>query len=373
MPAAAERRLTVVLVDDSSSVRAVLRRLLARAADIQVIGEAADGETAVDLVDRLRPDVLLLDIVMPILDGFGVLARLRRDRPVPTILLTSRADRSEVRAAFQALGSGAVELLPKPEDPESWRLLADTLPAAIRAAAAARVTPALAAGGEPGAHAASAASPTGGGSGAFALPAPARPAPPGRAGRAFAWLAIGASTGGPAAVRDLLAALPAPAPFPILVVQHIAAGFESGLAEWLAATLGLDVRIALAGEKPGPGAVRIAPGGAHLRLGAEGRLELDGITPPRRGHRPSVDELFFSLDQGGALHVVAVLLTGMGTDGAEGLRALRRAGALCCAQDEASSAVFGMPRAAIELGAAELVLPPAAIGRELARRLRETR
>ena len=157
-------KLTVVLVDDSSSVRAVLRRLLAKAEDIQVIGEAADGAAAVELVERLHPDVLLLDIVMPVLDGFGVLSRLRRDRPVPTILLTSRADRAEVRAAFQALVSGAVELLPKPEDPESWRLLAETLPAVIRAAAAARVAPAAAGGTRP----------AGGGSGAFPIPAALR-------------------------------------------------------------------------------------------------------------------------------------------------------------------------------------------------------
>jgi two-component system chemotaxis response regulator CheB len=372
VPSATPGKVTVVIVDDSSSVRAVLRRLLARAPGIQVIGEAADGETAVDLVERLRPDVLLLDIVMPQLDGFGVLARLGRGRPVPAILLTSRADRAEVRAAFQALGSGAVELLPKPDDPESWRLLAETLPAVVRAASAAKL-PAVPAAPEqrlphlPPSHPLPPLDP-------LAAPGPSSPAAPRpRSGREVSWLAIGASTGGPAAVRDLLANLPAPAPFPILIVQHIASGFETGLAEWLASTLGLDVRIALAGELPGPGAVRIAPGGVHLRLGPDGRLELDDVTPPRRGHRPSADELFHSLARGAASRGVAVLLTGMGTDGANGLRELRTAGALCFAQDEASSAVFGMPRAAIELGAAELVAAPSAIGGEIARRLRETR
>ena len=307
---------------------------------------------------------------MPQLDGFGVLARLRRGRPVPAILLTSRADRSEVRAAFQALGSGAVELLPKPDDPDSWRLLAETLPAVIRAASTAKV--ASSARSAAAAAPAPASSRRAGLDGSPMAPTPPQ-APTPRAGREISWLAIGASTGGPAAVRDLLATLPAPAPFPILIVQHIASGFESGLAEWLASTLGLDVRIALAGELPGPGAVRIAPGGTHLRLGPDGRLELDSVTPPRRGHRPSVDELFHSLERSFAPRVVAVLLTGMGTDGAEGLRDLRKAGALCFAQDEASSAVFGMPRAAIELGAAELVAAPPAIGLEIARRLRESR
>jgi len=191
-----------------------------------------------------------------------------------------------------------------------------------------------------------------------------------RAGRDIAWLAIGASTGGPAAIRDLLAALPAPAPFPILVVQHIASGFASSFAEWLAATLELEVRVAVAGEQPGPGAVRIAPGGAHLRLGPSGRLELDRATPPLRGHRPAIDELLRSLDQGEAHRVVAVVLSGSGTDGAEGLLELRQAGALCFAQDEASSALFSMPGAAIALGAAEQILPPRAIGEEIARQLR---
>ncbi|HEX4954703.1 MAG TPA: CheB methylesterase domain-containing protein [Thermoanaerobaculia bacterium] len=182
-------------------------------------------------------------------------------------------------------------------------------------------------------------------------------------------MALGASTGGPAALRDLLAELPAPLPLCVVIVQHIAGGFEFDLADWLGSSLGLDVRPALDGESPRPGVVRLAPAGAHLRVTDDGRLAVDTKTPKRRGHRPSVDELFLSLAAAWPHDTAAALLTGMGTDGAEGLLALRRAGAFCLAQDEESSAVFGMPHAAIELGAAELALPPRAIGRELARRM----
>jgi chemotaxis response regulator CheB len=183
------------------------------------------------------------------------------------------------------------------------------------------------------------------------------------------WLALGASIGGPAALRDLLAELPWPAPLRIVIVQHIARGSERELAQWLGSALGLDVRLALDGERPPPGAVRLAPAGAHLRVTAGDRLALDAAKPPRHGHRPSVDELFLSLAALAPHHTAAALLTGSGADGAEGLLALRRAGALCLAQDEASSEASGMPRAALALGAAEHALPPRAIGRELARRL----
>ncbi len=344
------RTVTVLIVDDSPSVRAVLRRFLSRTPEIRVLGEAADGEAAVEAVERLRPDVLLLDLVMPKLDGFGVLARLAKTGPVPTVILTSRANRSEVRSAFEALRAGAVELLPKPEDPDSWRQLSETLPRVLRAAAAVE-------------------RPVRSASDARVVAArPRRVADESRAGE-LRWLALGASTGGPAALRDLLAVLPAPPPTRILVVQHIARGFEAGLADWLAGSLGLDVRVAVEGERPRPGTVRIAPAGAHLLVGKDERLTLDAATPTRRGHRPAVDELFHSLAATAARATAAVVLTGMGTDGAEGLAELRRAGALCFAQDEASSAVYGMPKAALEAGGAEVVAPPQAIGEMLARRL----
>ncbi|MFN7941864.1 MAG: chemotaxis protein CheB [Thermoanaerobaculia bacterium] len=346
--------LRVLIADDSSSVRAVVRRFLARAADVEVVGEAANGAEAVDLALRLRPDVLLLDLEMPVLDGLGVLARLRGAAALPTVILTARTGRPEQRRAFEALRAGAIEVLAKPEDPEHWRELAETLPRTLRAAAVPRGAPP-------------------------ARPSrPSRPAASGAAGASvwgavsgepLEWIGIGASTGGPAVLRELLAALPPIAPARILVVQHISPGFEEGLAEWLAGALGLDVRVARGGEEPPGGSVRIAPPGAHLRLGAEHWLELDAATPPRRGHRPSADELLASLARHAPRRSAGVLLSGMGTDGAAGLLELRSAGGFTLAQDEATSAVWGMPRAALERGAVDLVHPPAALAAELARRL----
>lgn len=184
------------------------------------------------------------------------------------------------------------------------------------------------------------------------------------------WLALGASLGGPVALRDLLAELPSPSPLRVVIVQHIAPGYEVDLADWLRGSLALDVRLALDGERPPPGSVRVAPAGAHLHVTSEDRLELEDATRSPGGHRPSVDELFLSLATAAPHDTTVALLTGTGSDGAQGLAALRRAGAFCLVQDEASSVAFGMPRAALELGAAELVLPPREIGRELVRRLR---
>jgi chemotaxis response regulator CheB len=183
------------------------------------------------------------------------------------------------------------------------------------------------------------------------------------------WLALGASIGGPAALRELLVELPTPAPLRVVVVQHIAHGLERQLADWLAGELGLDVRPATDGELPPRGAVRFAPASSHLRVRADGRLQLAAATPPRGGHRPSIDELFDSLAETFPRETAAILLSGTGEDGARGLLALHSAGALCRVQDEASAAAHGMPRAALDLGAAEIASSPRDLGRELATRL----
>jgi two-component system, chemotaxis family, protein-glutamate methylesterase/glutaminase len=347
----------VLLVDDSPSVRAVLRRFLARTSDISVVAEAADGAQAVQAVLDHLPQVVVMDLQMPVMDGYGAIERIMTLRPTPILVLSSRANRNQMQTAFEAIRRGAIEVLPKPEDTGSWEVLAASLPRTVRVVAAARPRalppPARARRGS-------------GGTGAGARPASTASAAGARGGGGLRWVAIGASTGGPAAIRELLDEVPPEPPVSFLIVQHIAAGFEAAMAEWLNKELPLDVRLARDAESPRRGAVRLAPAGAHLRLDAGGVLRLDAETPARRGHRPSVDDLFRSCAESFPRQSAGVLLTGMGADGVEGLAALRSAGALTLVQDEASSVVFGMPRVALERGAAERALPPRDLARALA-------
>jgi two-component system chemotaxis response regulator CheB len=333
----------VLVADDSPSVRAVLRRFFARTDDIEVVAEAADGVQAVSAVLAHHPEVVIMDLLMPIMDGFAAIEQIMAQRPTPIIVLSSRANRDQMRTAFQAIQRGAVEVLPKPEDTASWELLAASLPQTIRNVASARPRPSLVSEPRPRLEPLALDNPTD-----------------------LQWVVIGASTGGPAALRAFFDEIPAGAPARFLVVQHIALGFELGLAEWLNKELAMDVRVATDGETPRPGSVRLAPGAAHMRLEAGGVLRLDPTSPARRGHRPSIDELFLSCAAVAGRQAVGILLTGMGSDGVDGLGALREAGALTMVQDEASSVVFGMPRVALERGAATIARSPRELARSLA-------
>lgn len=389
---AGERPIRVLVVDDSASVRAVLRRFFSWTDEVELVGEAKDGAEAVALTRELHPDVILMDLVMPGMDGYQAIEQIMSRWPTPILVLSAKANRDQVQTAFDAMRRGAVDVLPKPEDADAWRHMANTLPRALREIVAnhhprpLNPAPAAAGRGEGGER---------GGAGT-AAPGRRRPAFSPAVGplaaaeagqetrdaaaeedcaeeeehygrRTLRWLAIGASTGGPTAVCDLLAGLGPRPPVTALVVQHISPGFELGLVDWLSNSLPLDVRVARHGETPPPGSVRLAPPGYHLHLTADGRLELDRRTPPWRSHRPSVDELFFSLARTVPEKVAAALLTGMGTDGVQGLAQLSHAGAVTYVQDEASSVVYGMPRAALERGAARIALPPVEIGRRIAR------
>ena len=335
--------LRVLLVDDSGSVRAVVRRFFSWTGDIVVVGEAADGESAVEKVLDLSPDVVLMDLMMPGMDGYAATERIMEVRPTPIIVLSSSANRNQMRIAFEAMRRGAVEVLGKPEDTESWRQLADTLPEMVRTAAAAQARPS-----QP------------------SKPRARRPPEVETVARRLRWVGIGASTGGPAALRELLEAMPESFPYTLLIVQHITAGFEAGLADWLNREFAFDVRLASDGEEPPPGVVRLAPGGAHLRLEPGGVLRLDRASGPRGGHLPAADVLLSSIAASHPTTSAGVVLTGMGSDGADGLAELRAAGGVAIAQDEASSVVYGMPRVAVERGAAEIELSPRQIGRYLA-------
>lgn len=343
--------IRVLLVDDSPSVRAVLRRFFAKTRDIKVVGEAADGEQAVQAVLDLQPQVVVMDLQMPVMDGYAATERIMAVRPTPIVVLSSRANRNQIQTAFEAMKRGALEVLPKPEDTPSWQHLADSLPETVRTVAEAQAAP------RPRLRPLTPRQQT---------PPPQTAALPGISSE-LRWVAIGASTGGPAAIRELLDEIPADIPVGILIVQHIASGFELGFADWLNKELPLDVRLAQDGERLRRGTVRLAPGGAHLRLEEGGVLRLDPDTPARRGHRPSVDEMFLSCAAHCPREVAGVLMTGMGSDGVEGLLALRQAGGVTLVQDEASSVVFGMPRVALEKGAADIALPPRALARTLMR------
>jgi two-component system chemotaxis response regulator CheB len=341
--------IRVVLVDDSPSVRAVLRRFFAKTPDIQVVGEAEDGGQALRAVLDFQPQVVVMDLLMPGMDGYAAIEQIMAVRPTPIVVLSSRANRNQMQTAFEAMRRGALEVLPKPEDTPSWQQLAESLPDTVRAIVEAQAQPRPKRQRTPDPEARLAATSAASGT------------------QELRWVAIGASTGGPAALREFLEEVPADVPVGFAVVQHIASGFELGLADWLNKEFPLDVRLARDGEVLRRGALRLAPGGSHLRLEAGGVLRLDNESPARRGHRPSVDDLFFSCAESCPREVAGVILTGMGSDGVEGLLALRKAGGLTLAQDEASSIVFGMPRVALERGAADVALPPRALARALAR------
>jgi two-component system, chemotaxis family, protein-glutamate methylesterase/glutaminase len=354
--------IRVLLVDDSSSVRAVLRRFFRKTRDIEVVGEAADGAEAVQAVIDLQPHVVVMDLQMPVLDGYEATERIMAVRPTPIVVLSSRANRNQMQIAFEAMRRGALEVLPKPEDTPSWQLLAESLPEMVRTVAQARAVP------RPLRPRTTASRSTNIVPIIASVSAPPRPSAAAAPGPGeLRWVAIGASTGGPAAIRELLDEVPADAPVGFLIVQHIASGFELGFADWLNKELPFDVRLAQDGEILRRGSVRLAPGGCHLRLESAGVLRLDSGTPARRGHRPSVDEMFLSAAEHCPREVAGVLMTGMGSDGVEGLLALRQAGGTTLAQDEASSVVFGMPRVAVERGATDVALPPRELARALGR------
>lgn len=332
-------KIHVLVVDDSAVVRQVMQMVLGIDRNIRV-SVAADPIIALSKIARETPDVVITDLEMPRMDGLTFLRRLMHFHPMPVIVISS-VGQASCQAAVEALHAGAVDVLAKPGGPYSVGDLRLELPHRIRAAAAARLLHPH----TPGAG--SAASP-------FTHFHPQ------------SVVAMGASTGGTEAIEAVLTRLP-PAPPAIVIAQHMPPGFTRAFADRLNRICALEIKEAAEGDEPLPGRALIAPGDLHLRLARrDGKYQVQLDSGPRVCYqRPSVDVLFRSVAESAGRHAVGVLLTGMGSDGAEGLLALRQRGGRTIVQDESTCVVFGMPREAIRLEAVEQVLPleriPAAI------------
>jgi two-component system chemotaxis response regulator CheB len=331
----------ILVCEDSATYAKSLVKFLQAGSDLEVVAVCATGEEALDKLPRVTPDLLTMDLELPGMGGLRAIEEIMRVHPVPIIVLSGHVRRGSERAA-EALAAGALEALPKTH----VRLDDRDGPAAValryrlRRLALARVDHRA----EP--HVAEPSVP-------LDLPSPEASV-----------IGVCASTGGPRALEQVLVGLPAGFPLPVLVVQHMAEGFIDGLIRWLDERAALPVRLARQGERAGPG-IWFAPDNAHLVLEPSMRLTLDRTTVDG-AHRPSADMLLASIAQVAGAGAVGVVLTGMGRDGAAGAGAIRRAGGCVIAQDEESSAVFGMPKAAAEAGA-KFVLPPAGIAQVLQR------
>ena len=318
-------RIRVLVVDDSAFVRKAIERMLGTVDDIEVVGFAGDGEEGLAKARELRPDVVTLDVKMPKLGGLETLERLMAEQPVP-VLLMSTLTQEGAEITLRGLELGAMDFVDKSSvQPMSMLSLAEELVGKIRALGGAR---------------------------ARARPKLAPPRAAGPAAPPAQCVVVAASTGGPSALQVLVAGLPAGFPAAVLVVQHIPRGFTKSLAERLDARSAIPVREAQDGDAVGPGRVLIAPAGIHTKLARRSAgVEILLDEEPRDVlHRPSADVVMASAAEVYGALVVGVVLTGMGGDGTEGLRAIREGGGLTLAESEETCVIYGMPKAAIEAG-----------------------
>ncbi|MBI3892149.1 MAG: chemotaxis-specific protein-glutamate methyltransferase CheB [Candidatus Wallbacteria bacterium] len=336
-------RIRVLVADDSPMVREVLKDILGHAQDIQLVGEATDGKRALDMAVSLKPDLLILDLAMPVMGGLRVLELLMAEQPTPVLVLSSFANKGSV-SAVKALAIGALDVMEKPlgiTEDEPMREFAEHLLEKVRTLARIRVV-----------------------SRPRAKPAPHDAVTVRTNGNYIAKVvAVGASVGGPAAVCKLLAGFPKTVPLAFVMVQHIPVGFLGGFVDWLVSEIQLAVAVGADGMKLRPGQVVVAPEGRHMEVKGDSILLNDG--PPVCYCRPAVDVLFKSVAMNFGPRAIGVVLTGMGQDGADGIRSIKAYHGRTLAESEESCVVFGMPKAAIATGNVDRVLPVTDMSREI--------
>jgi len=354
--------IKVLIVEDSPTIAAILRRLIESDPNLQVVGVATNGAEAIRLAARHRPQVITMDVNMPQMSGLEATEYIMAHTPTPILVLTASLGSQDVDLSFKMLSAGALEIIEKPAA-EDWekagkRLLERLkllsrikvithLRGKSRTTSDLLVQPRL-------------ITPTEVEAGLIHPPPTSNFKPlvpnPGLLNSRFKILGVAASTGGPPALARLFKELPASFPLPILLVQHIPAGFSTGLAEWLNNETALKVKNALEGEIPQPGTIYLSTDDNHLTVNPYGQLHLDN-SPARFSLRPSADLTFESMARTWPGETLAVILTGMGRDGTEGMYFLKQGGGYNIAQDETSCVIFGMPKSAIERGVIDKILP----------------
>jgi len=352
----------VLVVDDSFLMRRLISRLLEEDKDIKVIGTAADGLEAIEQIKLLKPDVVSLDVEMPKLDGISTLRRVMRECPVPVVMLSAHTHEG-ARATMEALSAGAVDFVPKPGKSAELPVMVADLKTKLKVAA--RVS--LRRVARPTAHppvpkATPAPIPT---SKTEAVPVRHQPYC-----NKIDLVVIGCSTGGPAALQQIIPYLPADLPAGVVIVQHIPVGFSKSMAEHLDKKSAISVRHAEEGDEIKPGRVLVSPAGYDLSFkpmgnGATVILSNHGHPLPPGGFRPSVDWVMKSAAEVYGCRAMGVLLTGMGRDGAQGMLAIKGQGGPTIAEHESTCVVYGMPKAAVDLGAAQKIVPLQQIAREI--------
>jgi len=330
---------SVLLVEDSPVALEILERLLSSSPDIQVVGKARNGQEALALIPKVQPKVICTDLHMKGMDGLEFTKQVMANDPRPILVISTSVQKEDIHTIFELLQAGAVDVFPKPSTglASDYEQVKRDLIGKIRILSGVTVFTKRQ---QPPTKAIEVNTPT-----AFT-----------NITRSMRVVAIGASTGGPQAVHKILAQLPADFPLPIICTQHISQGFLQGLVDWLAAECKVKVKIAQVGESPLPGTVYFAPDKSHLELDAQGKF-IYSSSLPVDGHCPSITVTFKSIAKFYGRAAAGVLLTGMGRDGAEGMRAIAQVGGLTVAQDEKTCVVFGMPKEAIALHAVQHVLP----------------
>ncbi|MFH0758233.1 MAG: chemotaxis-specific protein-glutamate methyltransferase CheB [Bacteroidota bacterium] len=348
-----EKKIKVLIVDDSSSVLDLLSYILGSDPQIEVVGTATNGSRALAMLEKLKPDVIAMDIDMPVMDGIETTRTIMETQPIPIIIVTASYSRSETEKTFLALDAGALSIMAKPRGmghPDHAKM-ADTLVKAVKTYSEIKL-----------------------------VKRRRRPeAPINHVHHDFEeaihgddipeLVVIGASTGGPPAIQLILRNLPSNLPAPILIVQHIAEGFLESFRDWLVKTTGQQVHIAGNGERAIAGHCYLAPDHMQMGVNRSGRMELS-CNNQMYTICPSVSYLFGSAANSYGRKVIGILLTGMGKDGAAELKLLREKGAVTIAQDKESSVIYGMPGEAQKIGAAKYILPPPGIAAAVARLLK---